>query len=478
MITQAGKAPPLALDSRYCVPVTYTRFPLRRRGCADRQRSSASQICGLHHFAPTLFADERLKNALNPTRGGLFVTLARESLLFLCQTLPFPPDGGVNIRTFNILKLLSATYDIHAVCFFRQSVSRGVDRGLEGLRPFVKSLEAFPIEQEHDRLRFVRDHLRSTLAREVYTRHVYENAALRKRLDELLSARDYALVHCDSLDLSAYLPAFGELPVAVTHHNVESALLRRRADVETNPIKKQYLAFQAELMRQEEAYWCPRVALNAVCSPDDERLLQAIAPGARTAVVPNGVDVHTFQPSGRAGTGIVFVGGMTWFPNKDGLEFFADEIVPALQATGPLPEIMWVGRALPGAQESYAQRGITLTGYVDSVQPFVHAAGCFVVPLRVGGGTRLKVLDAWAMGKAVVSTTVGCEGLDARDGENILVRDEPREFAQAVRMVLNDEALQMRLGANARRTAEEVYDWQRIGAGLLREYQSISATVA
>jgi glycosyltransferase involved in cell wall biosynthesis len=103
----------------------------------------------------------------------------------------------------------------------------------------------------------------------------------------------------------------------------------------------------------------------------------------------------------------------------------------------------------------------------------VHEAACYVVPLRVGGGTRLKILDAWAMGKAVVSTSVGCEGLDARDGENILVRDDPAEFAAAVRRVLEDDALRARLGEGARRTAEEVYEWEVIGRSMTREYLAL-----
>ncbi len=394
-------------------------------------------------------------------------------MLFICQTLPFPPDGGVNIRTFNVLKLLSAEYDIHAVFFFRRGVARSVDRSLEGLRPYVKSLSAFPIAQEHSRLRFVRDHATSVLSRTVYTRQVYESTEARSRLRTLLAARTYAIAHVDSLDLSAYLSEITDTPIVCVHHNVESALLARRAAIETSPIRRRYLAFQASLMEQEERRWAPRVALNAVCSPEDRNTLLRIAPGARVAVVPNGVDVGTFQPAHEERSGIVFVGGMTWFPNRDGLEFFADDILPALKQLGHAPRVTWVGRALPGATEQYGQRGISLTGYVDDVQPYVHAAACFVVPLRVGGGTRLKVLDAWAMGKAVVSTSIGCEGLDARDGWNILVRDDPQSFAQAIVEVLEDEALQQRLGENARTTVEERYSWEGIGVDMLASYRQV-----
>lgn len=403
------------------------------------------------------------------------MTIPRPALLFLCQTLPFPPDGGVNIRTFNVLKQLARAYDIHAVFFYRKRATPDVARSVAGIRPYVQSVEAFPIEQEHSRARLLRDHLVSTVSRAVYTRPAYDNRDVHARLQALLAEREYAVVHCDSLDLSGYLPQLTSAPVVCVHHNVESILLRRRAAVQTNPAKRHYLAFQANLMEREEAEWCPRVALNAVCSPDDGAALQQIAPGARVAVVPNGVDIDTFQPGPTLGSGVVFVGGMTWFPNLDGMEWFAADIAPKLRALGHSDPVTWVGRAAADQTAAWAKRGVKLTGYVDDIRPIVHGARCFIVPLRVGGGTRLKVLDAWAMGKGVVSTSVGCEGLDARDGWNILIRDDPAEFAAAVQLVLTDDALATRLGVNARTTVEQTYSWEGIGIAMRDEYEAVVA---
>jgi glycosyltransferase involved in cell wall biosynthesis len=231
---------------------------------------------------------------------------------------------------------------------------------------------------------------------------------------------------------------------------------------------------QSKLMRKEEAFWCPKVALNVVCSPDDLLALKHIAPGAPLAVVPNGADTDEFIPGSSLGTGVVFVGGMTWFPNKDALEYFSAVILPELAAIGCVPSVEWVGRELPGAREKFAALGISLTGYVDDVKPHVAAARCFVVPLRVGGGTRLKILSAWAMGKAVVTTSIGCEGLDTRDGWNALIRDDPGEFAAAIKLVLEDDALAARLGANARATAEKTYSWNSIGAKMRTLYASLT----
>jgi glycosyltransferase involved in cell wall biosynthesis len=397
----------------------------------------------------------------------------RPRLLFLCQTLPFPPDGGVAIRSYNTLRLLAERYDVTSLCFYRRAVMKDVVASVDALRRLGGELEAFPIEQEHGRVRLLTDHLRSVTQGRVYTVAAYESGPFRRRLTELLAARRFDLAHVDSLDLSAYLPLLTDLPTVCVHHNVESSLLRRRAATESSAARRAYLRFQADLMEREERTWCPKVALNVAVSAADRSEFERIAPGSRFTVVPNGVDIHAFTPGAPADHGIVFVGGMTWFPNKDALQYFARDILPLLRAAGCTDPVNWVGRALPGATEAYAAQGIHLTGYVDDIRPHVHAAACYIVPLRVGGGTRLKILDAWAMGKAVVSTSVGCEGLETRDGWNILIRDEPRAFAEAVRQVLADPALRASLGTNARETAERIYSWDVIGESMFADYEAV-----
>lgn len=400
-----------------------------------------------------------------------------ERLLFLAQTLPYPPDGGVQIRTFNILRLLARRFDVTALCFYRRAshpTDEHVRRSLAGLREYV-DVEAFPIPQEYSPVRLLRDHAVSSAIGRVYTVRGYRSRRYEQRVRQLLKDGSFDLVHMDSLDLSGYLPLVSHLPTVCTHHNVESALLRRRAEQESSTLRRAYLRYQARLMRREEARWARRVDLNAMVSPDDAELLRAIAPGARTLVVPNGVDTELFQSSPDGDDGIVFVGGYTWFPNRDALGYFADEILPLIrEKSGPSVPIRWIGRAPPEVREEYGTRhGIELTGYVDSIQPLVARAACYVVPLRVGGGTRLKILDAWAMGKTVVSTSVGCEGLDARDGVNILIRDDPAGFADAVHRVLREPTVRERLGKAARQTAERTYDWDVIGQTMIPAYEAL-----
>lgn len=403
--------------------------------------------------------------------------MSRPKLLFLCQTLPFPPDGGVAIRSYNILRLLANHYDVTALCFYRRAVMRDVEASLAALRQIASRVEAFPIEQEHRKLRLLVDHLASVTSGRVYTVRAYESRSFRHRLCELLSTEAFQLVHVDSLDLSAYLPLLSKHRVICVHHNVESALLARRAAREPAGLRRRYIMHQSRLMDREERMWCARVALNVTVSQDDQEQLRRKTE-VPVVVVPNGVDTDAFQPAPREGHGVVFVGGMTWFPNRDALEYFTADILPAIHASEATVPITWVGRASPGAAAEYARHGISLTGYVEDIRPYVYDAACYVVPLRVGGGTRLKILDAWAMGKTVVSTSIGCEGLEAVDGENIIIRDDPTEFASAVSAVLRDPALRDRIGRNARSTAERIYSWNVIDVEMFRAYELVrSGTV-
>ena len=247
--------------------------------------------------------------------------------------------------------------------------------------------------------------------------------------------------------------------------------LGRRAGIERAEWRRAYLLHQARLTERCERHWCPRVALNIAVSEADAAALTRLAPGARVAVVPNGVDVDEFRPGGGAGRGAAYVGGLHWFPNADALDYFAAEILPHVRAARPDTPVTWVGSATADERQRYAERfGIDVSGYVDDVRPLMREAACHIVPLRAGGGTRLKILNSWAMGKPVVSTTIGCEGLEAVDGRNILIRDDPKAFAKALVAVLEDGALAERLGQAGRATAERHYSWEVIGRGLIERY--------
>lgn len=400
--------------------------------------------------------------------------MSKPRLLFLSQNVPYPPDGGSKIRTFYTIRELSHTFDITALCFIRQkgsSHAHDIHARVAGLLPYAHT-EAFPIPQEQHAYRGWWDHLRSLATRRVYTRYVYDSRRFRARLQQLLRQRDFSVVHLDSLDLSGFLQDVAKFPVACTHHNVESVLLTRRAEREEHAGKRMYLHLQANLMRREEQHWCPRVGMNLAVSDDDAELLREIAgAGTPVTVAPNGVDSTFFQPSRGPIDGIISVGGTSWFPNKDGLYYLAQQILPELEARDENIRTKWVGDCTAREKQLFQDKwGIELTGYVHDIRPHVAAATCFIVPLRVGGGTRLKILAAWAMGKAVVSTAAGCEGLKAVDGQNIVIRDDPAAFADAIVRICTDTELRRHLEVNGRATVEQYYSWSIIGRHMTQVY--------
>ena len=400
----------------------------------------------------------------------------RPRVLFLSQTLPYPADGGVNIRTHHVLRMLAGAFDVTALCFYRRRerpTAAAVAESVAALSRFCH-VEAFPIPQEHNSLRFVRDHLLGTVRRRAYTLQAYESRSYARRLRDLLAETRFDLVHLDSIDLAGYLPRVPEVPVVCVHHNVESQLLRRRAAHEQSSWRRRYVALQADFTERLERTVCPRFALNVSVSPEDAKELRRLVPDAPIATVPNGVDTTAFSPSATRGNGLVCVGGINGFANRDGLDYLCDAILPQLRALRVNTPVRWVGRAEPADQRRYRQtHDVELTGYVDDVRPYVHKARCFVVPLRVGGGTRVKILDAWAMGMPVVSTSLGCEGLATVHGKNILIADTPGAFAEAVNAVLHDDMLAARLSANARHTAVKHYSWTGVGERMISMYREL-----
>jgi glycosyltransferase involved in cell wall biosynthesis len=251
--------------------------------------------------------------------------------------------------------------------------------------------------------------------------------------------------------------------------------LRRRADIERREWRRAYLRHQARLMEDSEREWCERVTLNVAVSARDAMALKRIAPGARVSVVPNGVDVNEFRPSRVRARGVAFVGGLHWFPNADALEHFANDILPHLRASRRDLSVRWIGSATAEQQRHYRERfGIDVTGHVEDVRSLLSEAACHIVPLRAGGGTRLKILNSWSMEKPVVTTSLGCEGLDAVDGKNILIRDDPRDFAAATLAVLDDGAFAHRLGRGGRATVERAYSWDIIGGDLIESYLDLA----
>lgn len=408
--------------------------------------------------------------------------MPRPELLFISQALPFPPDSGVKIRTFHTLKALAQEFPTRVLAFWRRE---GFDAPGD-VAPAAKRLEEkvgarvsiFPIPMEWSALSAGGVHLRSLAFSRPYTHFAHSVPAFFSALSRALPEHDPALIHLDSLDLSAVFGAIQRSPtnarVICTHHNVESELLERRAKAERSRLRRAYFVRQAQLYASEERRACPAFDLNIAVSERDAERLRA-STGARFEVIPNGVDLEYFRPAPEVGRrGVVFVGGSTWFPNRDALDFFSREILPLIRRELPELGVTWVGRCEGRDQEHFwDDHRIRLTGYVPDIRPYLEKANCMVVPLRVGGGTRLKVTTAWAAGLPVVGTSIGVEGLKGKDGTHFLVHDDPESLAKAIVRLHRRPDLWKDLSEAGRRIAEDLYGWNAIGRELCRQYRSV-----
>jgi len=255
-------------------------------------------------------------------------------------------------------------------------------------------------------------------------------------------------------------------------HNVESEIWRRHRDTRTRVIPRALMASQYRKMLRFERNALTRFDGVLAVSDADAAAFARLYPGAirqPVHVVPTGVDVEYFSasPSAAASKTVVFTGSMDWLPNEDAMLFFCREILPLVRSEEPDTRLVIVGRApTPAVQALAREHVVEVTGRVDDVRPYMDAAAVYVVPLRIGGGTRLKIFEAMAMGKAVVSTSVGAEGLPVVHGDHLVLADEPRAFARSVVRLLRDVDRRRQLEHAARTLVVEHYDWSVVAASL------------
>ncbi len=404
----------------------------------------------------------------------------RPHILFLSQCLPYPPHSGVTNRTFHILEQLQAEFNVTLLAYSRRGHQADEAARLDARHELARVVNRVgapvPIPAEYSGVRRIVDHLRATLTGRPYSFFVYDSEPFRSQLRQVVWEGAFDMIHLDSLDLYRWLNELPAVPTVCTHHSVESHLLRLEAQRVGSRVLGGYIVYQARLLERVERELCPWFRLNVMMSEDDAQRLRALAPAANTVVVPNGVDTAYFKPipgTAQVPGRVAFVGAPT-FPNRDAVQHMLRDIWPGIRRAERHASLQLIGATADsdGARHR-SHPGVTVVGYVPDLRPYLAKTCCCVVPLRVGGGTRLKILDAWAMGKAVVSTSIGCEGLEAVDGTNILIRDEPAAFADAVVRVLQDSELRSRLELHARATAQELYDWAVVGRGMRSEYRRV-----
>jgi polysaccharide biosynthesis protein PslH len=374
-----------------------------------------------------------------------------------------PPDTGGKIRSFNILKQLARKHDITLFTFYPEHPG---DLHPAGSDMFTKLIcVPLPLPPRRSLAEYAR-YARILMAGRPFTIDKYFYPEVRRRYADLLQSAEFDLIVCDFL-VPAPLIDWKTLPPKILFtHNVEAEVWARHYKVASNPLVKLACWLESRALQRAERRYVQLADYVLAVSESNRASFAPYVDPRRISVIPTGVDTEYFQPSPvpeQPGT-MAFTGSMDWMPNEDGVAYFVGKILPLIRSQIPEAAFWAVGRRPPRRLQALASDSVVVTGAVEDIRPYLAKAALCVVPLRSGSGTRIKIFEAMAMGKAVVSTTLGAEGLPVRHGENIILADEPADFARQVVDLLRDPARRQRLGYAARQLVEESYGWPAVAA--------------
>lgn len=394
-------------------------------------------------------------------------------LLWLNANLLLPLDKGGRLRTWHLMRHLAARHDITYLCF---AGAQDVERYGPAMSEVCTRLETVPRrDAPKGSLRFYARVAGHVLDPVPYAVAAYRSRGFRRRLEALLAGGGFDRIICDFLVPAVNLPRRLPCPAVLFTHNVEAEIWRRHADTATNPLRRALYHQQWRRMQRFEGHALARFdRVLAVSDVDRETFHRLYAREFQgpTTVVPTGVDTSYFRPAPSTEPGpnqLVFVGSMDWLPNEDGVTWFCRDVLPRIRAEVPEATLSIVGRAPTAAVQRLADgAGVVVTGRVDDVRPALHEAAVSIVPLRIGGGTRLKIFESMAAGTAVVSTSIGAEGLPCEPGRHLLIGDDPDAFAGAVVTLLRDPGRRAAIAAAAHELVVTHFDWSAAAAHLER----------
>lgn len=401
-------------------------------------------------------------------------------VLWLSHLVPYPPSGGAPQRSYHLLRQAARRHDV-TLMSFNQRALLGTTAELDGavahLAPWCAGVSTYPIPSDRSVLLRYLGLARAYLTAAPYEAHWLASDAMKRDLGRLSGRAAFDLVHVDTLGLFPYTALLPTVPVVLTHHDVQSHLFRRRLDHERRWMHRVYLRREVGKLVAAERRWTRAATLNVTVSSLDATRLRETAGDVAVEVVENGVDVEYFRPSAGAGRGLVFAGSLGTYPNRDAVGYLLREIWPLLAGDADWT-LTLVGRDPPpeACRASARDPHVTVTGRVADVRPHIAAGAIYVCPLRIGGGTRLKVLDALAMAKPLVATRLAVEGLSLIPGEHYLPAESPQDFVREIRRLAGDPELAARLGGAGRRLVEATYSWDVIGARLDGAYRRAAAS--
>jgi sugar transferase (PEP-CTERM/EpsH1 system associated) len=386
-------------------------------------------------------------------------------ILVIDEEFPYPLDSGKRIRTYNLLSRLAVGCELHYLAFGSTDSESYTALSEARMNPIPVPATIPP---QSGPLFYLR------LAANLFSRYPYivkrhYSTLFQTCLNEAIAKIRPDLILCEWTPYAVYVRENASVPRIVVAHNVEQRIWQRYYEHEESPFKKWYIGRQMVKVASFERRVFNQVEGAVAVSEHEASEIKSLNIDLPVQVVENGVDPDYFTPSlsEPQAESLVFVGAMHWRPNQDAIQYFVDEVLPLLRSHRPEATITVVGQGPPPhIQKLGARPGVHIVGRVEDVRPYVDAATVYVVPLRIGGGTRLKILEALAMSKAVVSTSVGAEGLDVIDGTHILIGDTAAAFAERIERLLADGALRRKLGEEGRKLVGERYRWDALAEKL------------
>lgn len=394
-------------------------------------------------------------------------------ILQLCLRLPFPPDDGGTIAMYNMCRSLEiAGAELKILSFntrkhFVSENSIPVDF-MDRYHPEMVYLDATvrPL-----------DALINLFGNESYNIERFDIPAMHHKLSEVLQHEPFDIIHLESLFMAPYLATIRSCthaPVILRAHNVEFRIWERLAASCNSPLKKWYLKLLARRLKQYEGEIINHFDGLIVLTEEDRNLL--IQSGCRRPILisPISLDTSLYQPMGELidHKDIFHLGSMDWMPNIEGVDWFLQEVLPLLDNNGISLSIHLAGKAMPERIFEMASESLHISGKVEHAIEFMNNKQIMIVPLLSGGGMRVKIIEGMAMGKTIISTPVGAEGIRYTHGKDILIASTPMEFADAILRCINDESLCHLIGENARRLAQEIYDIRSTGNEIITFYNA------
>jgi len=399
-------------------------------------------------------------------------------ILVLTPQLPYPPQQGTAIRNYNLIAQIARQHEVHLLSFLDPS---GFSSDVGPLRDLCKSVTSVPAPTRSTWRRLL-----SVLASPLPDiAHRLASPDFQKAFEAKLSELSPDVIQIEGLEMVGYALRCQRIkngPLLVFDaHNAEYMLQKRIFETDAQRPRRWagavYSLIQWQKLVRYETTVCQRMQRIVACSEADARAMRRLVSTLQPIIVPNGVDTHICRPgavppAALHGQALVFTGKMDFRPNVDAMLWFCSHVLPIIREQCPEAHLYVVGKnPHPRLAHLTEMTGVTLTGFVEDVRPYIAAAAVYVAPLLTGGGTRLKILEAMAMGKAIVSTTLGCEGIAATSGRQIVLADSPAEFAQQVLELLRAQPKREDLGRAARAFVERHFDWTTVAAPLQRAYE-------